>query len=376
MATIQEGVKDELVFIGTALGGDGLRFAIGKRIDNPGRYLGGAEKAAVECGRSLEVSWAPTSTPEAHKAALVLAYEEEHNGVRPGFERFDTGEWVPGINLLLLKHGEANSDLVWSPWMPMNDGTISRTPEELGVYRVRAVPAGSAVPTMRGSESERHQQEQQEHPEHGSMGKTATLTEFIPKVLELRHKYLNSPRELAKPKHALEIEDEIQKKAAGGSLDKIDIETIVYWGRGFRLLGQVRKNSNEYIRNCTADAINALDKKKPTEALDHINRIHGLRDAFGSKVLAFLRPQICPVWDAVVKDCLSEAASPPRDYREFITLCEYIRSKLKADGPANPRGTGEDWYLRDIEMAIFRFAWGPNRKRTKGRYLIELPLFS
>ena len=136
MATVRESVQEELVYIGTA--DKHLRFAIGKGIKQPEYFYSGAQKAAIEYGLRLEVSWAVTPTPDVHKASLVLAYEQEHDA-RPGFRRPDTGEWTPGVRLLVRKHGEAYGDLTWSAWMPMRTSTISHIPEELGVYRVRAV---------------------------------------------------------------------------------------------------------------------------------------------------------------------------------------------------------------------------------------------
>ena len=150
MATIAESVQDELVWIGTAPT-NSLRVAVRRRVDNPERYLCGAEKAAIACGYRLLVSWAVTSQPEAHKAGLVQAYEKQHKQ-RPGFKHPDTGEWTAGVRLLIRKMGISDHDLTWSPWMPMDETFISTIPEERGVYRVCAVPPQKRVPVVEMSD--------------------------------------------------------------------------------------------------------------------------------------------------------------------------------------------------------------------------------
>ena len=150
MATIAESVQEELVWIGTAPT-NSLRVAVRRRVDDPERYLCGAEKAAIACGYRLLVSWAATSQPEAHKARLVQAYEKQHKQ-RPGFKHPDTGEWTAGIRLLVRKMGMSDRDLTWSPWMPMDETFISTIPEEHGVYRVCAVPPQKRVPVVEMSD--------------------------------------------------------------------------------------------------------------------------------------------------------------------------------------------------------------------------------
>lgn len=398
MPTIRESVQEELVFIGTA--GKHLRFAIGKAIKQPAKFYGGAEKAAVECGRSLEVSWAPTSTPEAHKAALVLVYEEQC-GKRPGFKRPDTNEWILGVVKLTRKHGEAYSDLVWSPWMPMNDSTISRIPEELGVYRIRSVPAGSVVPVVpaaQNSGSEPHQQEQQEQVEYGSKGKTATLKEFIRKVPAWRAKYLESNMSTFRVEAFIQrdwgslylsdplYEDRYQKvnaliKELTGKEDverlEDDMEVVYRWGGGHgpKLFSQIINSKNnpiDTVRERMRDAFSALRDGAPVEALEQLKSLKWCSDAFGSKVLAMRSPWNAPIWDNIAQHCLREftiGGKKVRSYAQFIAFCNHVADELKRLGKPAPRG--ERWYLRDIEMALFQFGW--DNGKFNGRITGELP---
>ena len=131
-----------------------------------------------------------------------------------------------------------------------------------------------------------------------------------------------------------------------GYLEMADIEIVVHWGSKFmgsRLLSRIYRNDPAAIERHTADAIDALKKNDPAEALKHINCIFGLSDAFGSKVLAFLEPETCPIWDRIARDCLSRFGSRRegiKNYIDFIDLCKYIADGLDARKDENPRGAG------------------------------------
>ena len=144
--SIDESVGEELVWIGCATGKGGLSIAMGRRIDDlnnhqnidDARWPSGAEKAAIKCGWRLEVSWAETPAPEAHKAALVKAHGRMH-GHRPWFECPQTGEHELGTKSLVLKKGESHNDLDWQPWHDLRGLSKSSVPHTHGLYRIRAV---------------------------------------------------------------------------------------------------------------------------------------------------------------------------------------------------------------------------------------------
>ena len=381
MATIRESVQEELVFIGTAE--KHLRFAVGKRITQPAKFLCGAEKAAVECGYRLEVSWATTLTPEAHKAALTLAYEEQHDGRRPGFKRPDTGDRVKGVKLIISKHGIADRDLAWSDWMPMNDATIPRIPEELGVYRVCAVwPA----------DADRPEPKVPEVVDTTDALNRVPVEEFIREVPRWHAKYMEGnmcvfkveafvqrdwdnpclDEPVCKEKYP-QVENLIEGLKGKDDLIKPehDIEVVYRWGGGLghRLFSQIINGNPpiEKVREQTKTALSTLEEGRPVEALEQLKRLRWCSDAFGSKVLAMRSPKDAPIWDNIAQHCLREfriGGKKVGSYAQFIRFCEHIADELKAAGVApplgcdgRPREVDGRWYLRDIEMAIFQFGW-------------------
>ena len=185
------------------------------------------------------------------------------------------------------------------------------------------------------------------------------IEEFIAQVPGWHRKYLEEDyrrgRE-GKRRTVRQIEQRIQESASRGSLNMDDIVEVVLWGGGSRLLGRIRRNTPEHIERCTSRAVEAL--RNPEEALGHVMRIGGLGESFGSKVLAFLSPETCPVLDRVVRGCLSKACNWDNEsatYSDFIALCEYIAEHLPTEWQG--RDVGGIRYLRDIEMALFQYAW-------------------
>ena len=159
-----------------------------------------------------------------------------------------------------------------------------------------------------------------------------------------------------------EIEKRLRENARQGCLDKADIREVVLWGSkkiGARLWSRIdRNNTDGEIERYTAEAIKALPDS--AAALEHVRRIYGLGESFGSKVVAFMHPEGTPVLDRVVNDCLGNADNWTGLYRDFIALCEHIAA-------AQPEGSGPRegiWFLRDIEMALFQFAWPEKGKPT------------
>lgn len=184
------------------------------------------------------------------------------------------------------------------------------------------------------------------------------LEEFIAQAPDWHREYLEvDARRGREGKRTVDaVEKLIQQSRNRGTLDIADIEEVVRWGGGSRLLGRIKRNKPEHIEDCTSQAIKSLDK--PADALEYIRRIDGLGESFGSKILAFLSSATCPVLDSVVRDCLSKVCNwdnASTTYSDFIVLCEYIAKRL----PPEWTGRQKDgvWYLRDIEMALFQFAW-------------------
>ena len=167
------------------------------------------------------------------------------------------------------------------------------------------------------------------------------------------------------------LEEAIGESRARGYLDRSDLKGVVLWGGNpYGMWGKIdRRNSDERIARCSSEAIELL--ADPEAALERITGIHGLGASFGSKALAFLSPQTCPILDSVIdKGCLIWADNWTHRYADLAALCGHIAARQPGPNPARPKGA---WYVRDAEMALFQFAWrGPGEP---GRYIVgKLPL--
>ena len=167
------------------------------------------------------------------------------------------------------------------------------------------------------------------------------------------------------------LEEAIGKSRKRGYLDRTDLREVVTWGGNpYGMWGKIdKRNDDSRIARCTADAIAALND--PETALERITRIHGLGVSFGSKALAFLSPETCPVFDSVIdKGCLIWAENWTHRYGDLAALCRNIAALQRRPNPHRPGG---DWLVRDIEMAMFQFAW--RAAGEPGRYIVgALPL--
>ena len=199
-----------------------------------------------------------------------------------------------------------------------------------------------------------------------------SIEDFIAQAPEWHRKYreVDERRGREGKPTVNETEALIQEGRSKGYLEIGAIEAVVNWGGSPRLLGKIRRNHHEHIRHYTSQAIEALDK--PIDALRHVMRINGLAESFGSKVLAFLSPESCPILDSIVRGCLGKACNWDNEsatYGDFISLCEYIGTQLPPEWEG--RQKNGIWYIRDIEMALFQFAiaWrdeGPPRNYITG----------
>ena len=231
-----------------------------------------------------------------------------------------------------------------------------RGPFQLPKLEIAGPGVASAPSGQRSAAAVKYTSRYQEHSSMAESEIRLSVDEFIKQVPTWHAKYLHDNPCVPK------IEERIQqKKHQAGYLDKADIKDIVLWGskkRGPFLWSRIdRHNSDDEIRHHTAEAIKALPDSR--KALEQITRIFGLGVSFGSKVVAFLCPESAPVLDRVVRDCLSKADNWTGRYDYFVALCKHI-AKRQQEG-SGPREGGV-WYLRDIEMALFQFAW-----REKGK---------
>ena len=195
----------------------------------------------------------------------------------------------------------------------------------------------------------------------------------VPKIEAIIQRRMNDPvlKETSCSEKHLKVEELITQRIKDlsetqdrGYLEKGDIEIVVRWGSrkmGSRLWTRInnKEDAAESIRRHTKEAIEALPDADT--ALRHIMNIHGLGVSFGSKVVAFLYPDSSPVLDRVINDCLSKADNWTGRYDDFIALCRHTADQQKE--PNWHRADGR-WCLRDVEMAMFQFAYREKGKPT------------
>ena len=192
-----------------------------------------------------------------------------------------------------------------------------------------------------------------------------TLEEFIPHIRHWHNEYLTNNPEVPM------LEQRIQEKAlVDGFLDKEALKEIAIWGGNAHSRWQQMwdHNTEEEVRGFTAEAIKFL--ADPQMALKKITDIDQWGDSFGSKTLAFLSPSTCPVWDSVLRDCLSAATNPPRSYSDFVRVCKDITTRIPYPNSMRPR---QGWLVRDVEIAMFQFGWPTNRGGHGGMITGNLP---
>jgi len=105
------------------------------------------------------------------------------------------------------------------------------------------------------------------------------------------------------------------------------------------------------------DAMNALNSPFPgiEGAIFRITRLPGLGISYGSKHLRFLRPDICPVLDSVIR-CefgYSEDSSGYYLYQRDVMETAMVLEQSKIDNPLFR--IDNRWFAADVDMALFAY---------------------
>jgi hypothetical protein len=140
------------------------------------------------------------------------------------------------------------------------------------------------------------------------------------------------------------------------------VKAVCRWGGYAGIGGRVLKsNSPESILVALKNAACHLDCNPPAfaKALDEINKIKCLgTPSFASKHLRFLRPDLCPVFDSILREALPYSFNS-KGYAAFSQDCTKIAAALTAQKIKNPRERPQDlWYAADVEAAIFVWVRG------------------
>jgi len=134
------------------------------------------------------------------------------------------------------------------------------------------------------------------------------------------------------------------------------IRNVCRWGNFAGVGGRVIKNNtiNE-VQDAFRDAYAFLNANtpSPSAALARLNMISGLgTPSFASKHLRFLKPEICPVYDAILTDKLPYTFDPD-GYAEFSSDCQTMAEKLNNESIENPGRKTKQWLAADVEAAMF-----------------------
>lgn len=159
------------------------------------------------------------------------------------------------------------------------------------------------------------------------------------------------------------VEKRLTEKATSkGYLEIADLVHITnVLGNPHNIRGGIQRTNTEsdVIEN-TKNAIKNLDN--PAKALRCVCSISYLGLTYGSKTLRCMCPQKHGALDSVIINGVDPQYLPSRNnydrYADFVQLCGQIRDKVIQPGP---RKDGQ-WFIADIEIALFQFLWGGGNK--------------
>ena len=186
-----------------------------------------------------------------------------------------------------------------------------------------------------------------------------TLKGFVDQLAYWYKKYTESPN-FAQYQN---LETGLSQKASDvGYLEKSDLLWIAIWGNDEKRhqLGTLICNNNtgESVVAHTRKAIQSLSS--PQGALRSLMLIMFVGPACGSKALRCIYPQEYGAFDIHVRKACTDFL-PTMDDREaeitrylgFLAICHRLRGQMTVPGP-RPKGL---WYVADVEMGIFQFAY-------------------
>jgi len=144
------------------------------------------------------------------------------------------------------------------------------------------------------------------------------------------------------------------------------VKAVCGWGGYAGIGGRVLKsNSPKSIAEALRNAVHHLTQKPPEVAasLDEINRIKGLgTPSFASKHLRFLRPDVCPVFDEILREALPYSFNA-NGYALFAQDCMEVAETLKIKKIVNPQERPQGlWFAADVEAGIFASVRGLTNK--------------
>lgn len=140
------------------------------------------------------------------------------------------------------------------------------------------------------------------------------------------------------------------------------VREVCRWGRhagiGARVLG---RNSLESIAGSLREAYCLLqsDPSRPDAAIAKVNALWGLgRPSFASKHLRFLRPDICPVLDSILRNMLPYSFDA-KGFARFSRDCVELAKTLSAGSLQGlDHRPNKGWLAADVEASLYAYAKG------------------
>jgi hypothetical protein len=138
------------------------------------------------------------------------------------------------------------------------------------------------------------------------------------------------------------------------------VRDVCRWGGYAGVGGRVIKdNSPREIATALREAHGVLQSPNQdlARALGIVNGLKALgTPSFASKHLRFLEPRLCPVFDDYLRTLLPYPFDP-RGYAAFAADCSRVAVVLRERGATSPwPGRGRDWFVADVEAAVFQWA--------------------
>jgi hypothetical protein len=136
------------------------------------------------------------------------------------------------------------------------------------------------------------------------------------------------------------------------------VNDVCYWGGYSGIAGRiVKNNTSARIRDTLRAASSQLRAGSVFRALSCVNELSGLgTPSFASKHLRFLRPDMCGVFDSVLRDELGIPFNPG-GYHDFCGRCRSVAEALSAGGVPCPAARDKGaWLVADAEGALYMYA--------------------
>jgi hypothetical protein len=166
--------------------------------------------------------------------------------------------------------------------------------------------------------------------------------------------------------HRRSFPDTLQVEARGRHLIEQDfpeadtrafVSAVCKWGKHPGISGRVLKHNNiSAIRSALREALAHLENGGAglASALGRVNTLKHLgTPSFASKHLRFLRPDLCPVFDSLLREALPYPFDP-EGYAVFARDCSALAAALVQRAVRNPyaREAGQ-WFVADVEAALY-----------------------